>query len=81
MPWVKDRRKIGQARGCIRCCKDNFEYFDLTGWPAVRVLPRPIRILRTFYRRASWARPVPIEIWQRDVTAEYESAMQSFPVR
>jgi hypothetical protein len=32
MPWVKDRLRIGQERGRIRCSKDDFEYFDLTGY-------------------------------------------------
>jgi hypothetical protein len=40
MSWVKDRLKIGQERGCIRCCKDDFEHFDLTGKNLDTTLPR-----------------------------------------
>src|SRR5215207_10710473 len=44
MPWVKDSLKISHERGRVRCCEDNFEYFDLTGTGAAPVAPIRARL-------------------------------------
>jgi hypothetical protein len=49
MPRVKDRLKIGQERGCIRCCKDDFEYFDLMTKRLWAKIPLGYRHHATFY--------------------------------
>ena len=46
MSWVKDRLKIGQERGRIRCCKDDYEYFDLTTFDKGLAIAKQLKVGR-----------------------------------